>query len=224
MLEIGQKLEGDPSARPTKEEQTLLRRLLAAAEAWLDYAVLRHAFRLAGLKASGSPGRRPSPPLTNLAFGSRAKLYLTRFYELEAYARARAARLRQTLAQADGDDDFQTSTSIRRIWNLTPVRIANPNPKNFSRRPIDGEFDEFRFHAAIRGPPSIPSSCRHARLAQRGRGRLWMGPAHHSSSGIAYFAVTPSAFSTAFADSRKASPSSIAWPWIPPPMNSASIP
>lgn len=150
MLEISQKLEADPSARLTKVEIGLLGRVLAAAEAWLDYAVLRRAFRLAGLKASRVAWRRPSPPLNNLAFGHRAKLYLTRFYGLEAYARTRAVRLKRTLAQADDDDDFQTS--IPNPENLGTL-LSDPNPAttNFSRRPVDGD-DDFPA-AAIRGPP-----------------------------------------------------------------------
>jgi hypothetical protein len=98
MIEFGARSMADPSMSPSADEDRMLGKVLASAEAWLDFAVARRAFRLAGLDPARVHWRRLTPPGTRLAFRHRSKLYLDRFYAIHAAARSRAAALGHMLA------------------------------------------------------------------------------------------------------------------------------
>ena len=127
--EATHRLEKDP--RCARTDLPLLAHLLAAAEAMLEHAILRRAFKLAGLR----PGevRIPDimPAKNRHAFCHRLRAYLDAIDNLTVLAVRRARRLRQlkdaelarrsphpAATQADFTDHARTPAPFTPSWAL----------------------------------------------------------------------------------------------------------
>ena len=87
------RLEKDP--RCAKADLPLLASLLAGAEAMLEHALLRRAFKLAGLRPGDVRIPDLAPPASRQSFCRRLRGYLAAIGNLTVLAKRRAKALRQ---------------------------------------------------------------------------------------------------------------------------------
>jgi hypothetical protein len=130
-----------------RSELSLAARLLAEAEAWLRYALMRRAFRLAGLKPSRVRFQYPGLAATKATLTNRARQLNRTFMGLDATARRAAHRLIRLQAAPEQ----ARATAAAAIPGLTPPS-ADPSRRQQQQQQQQNATSA-RAGLRVRAPP-----------------------------------------------------------------------